>query len=320
MKGKNFALDPMKEEQTTFSATNIHTEVWHKRLGHFNHTTVVNLQRMKLVQGLSCLESKVPDCRACQQGKQSRLPFKQSTWRATKKLQSIHMDVVGPHSSSSLNCSRSNKKVELENTQLKARRKKEKQTKAQNEGSSSLQRAHSRINFKVSPPKSQQQQFCKTRSPSKGRGGTPHKFLIKSPFSTNKFQVQIKNPPTVSISPTRPTRTKKTVQKNDGFVSGNSSRHQQCNSSLFEEFKKNLDFVATKLGDRKVGRDRRKRKGLVYVCLKGHMKGKDIIISLGVPLPTSGPFFLGRYASIPQDVEVKEKDEELIRKCKRIEV
>ncbi|RDY13258.1 Kinesin-like protein KIN-14S, partial [Mucuna pruriens] len=246
---------------------------------------------------------------------------------------------------------RSNKKVEPENTQLKARRKKEKQTKAHNEGSPSLQRARSRINFKVSPPKvrefdkesnrymanrvsprnrpwarktvlfpnplflsthsssqpqqqqfcktrspiisrnrgttshkfliksptsqSRQQQFCKTRSPSKSRGGTPHKFLIKSPSSTNKFQVQIKNPPTVSISPTRPARlsrsppkrstaskfrrsfspsriasrlvslsplrTKKTVQKNDGFVSGNSSQHQQCNSSLFEEFKKTVE-------------------------------------------------------------------------------
>ncbi|RDX60425.1 hypothetical protein CR513_61430, partial [Mucuna pruriens] len=43
MKGKNFMLDPIKEEQTTFSATNVHIEVWHKRLGHFNHTTVVNL-------------------------------------------------------------------------------------------------------------------------------------------------------------------------------------------------------------------------------------------------------------------------------------
>ncbi|RDX76727.1 hypothetical protein CR513_43252, partial [Mucuna pruriens] len=106
MKGKNFALDPMKEEQTTFSAINVHVEVWHKRLGHFNHTVVVNLQRMELVQGLPCLEFKIPNCRACQQGKQSRLPFKQSTWRATKKLQLIHTDVAGPHNNPSLNGNR----------------------------------------------------------------------------------------------------------------------------------------------------------------------------------------------------------------------
>ncbi|RDX60426.1 hypothetical protein CR513_61431, partial [Mucuna pruriens] len=58
---------------------------------------------MELVRGLPYLKSKIPDCRACQQGKQSRLPFKQSTWRATEKLQLIHMDVAGPHSSPSLN-------------------------------------------------------------------------------------------------------------------------------------------------------------------------------------------------------------------------
>ncbi|BAT95054.1 hypothetical protein LR48_Vigan10g089900 [Vigna angularis] len=48
---------------------------------------------------------------------------------------------------------RSNKKVELENTQLRVRRKKEKQTRVQNDGTPQLQRARSRINFKVSPPK-----------------------------------------------------------------------------------------------------------------------------------------------------------------------
>ncbi|WVZ06476.1 hypothetical protein V8G54_019822 [Vigna mungo] len=37
MKGKNFALGPMKEEQTTFSATNVHTEVWHKRLEYTSY-------------------------------------------------------------------------------------------------------------------------------------------------------------------------------------------------------------------------------------------------------------------------------------------
>lgn len=158
-----------------------------------------------------------------------------------------------------------------ENTQLKDRRKKEKQTKhesARSESHSpSLQRARSRINFKVSPPKvrefdkesnrylanrvsprnkpwakktvlfpnplflstpsSQQHKFCKTRSPVISRNkGTPHKFLIKSPPSTSKFQannrsppakfqVKIKSPPVVSISssPTRPTSLKKTSPK-----------------------------------------------------------------------------------------------------------
>ncbi|KAI5398518.1 hypothetical protein KIW84_064052 [Lathyrus oleraceus] len=48
---------------------------------------------------------------------------------------------------------RPSKKTDLENTQLRTRRKKEKQTKLHNDGSPSLQKARSRITFKVSPPK-----------------------------------------------------------------------------------------------------------------------------------------------------------------------
>ncbi|KAE9615959.1 hypothetical protein Lal_00017347 [Lupinus albus] len=47
----------------------------------------------------------------------------------------------------------SQKKLHSENTELKARRKKEKQIKQQSDSPPSLQRARSRINFKVSPPK-----------------------------------------------------------------------------------------------------------------------------------------------------------------------
>ncbi|TXG65521.1 hypothetical protein EZV62_006796 [Acer yangbiense] len=156
-----------------------------------------------------------------------------------------------------------------ENTELRSRRKKEKQAKLQSlrseSDSPSLQRARSRINFKVSsPPKvrdfdkennskylanrvsprnrpwtkktvlfpnplfmstpSQQQKFCKTRSPVIARNNkqqtphkflvkspnnklsvkSPHKFLVKSPTSASKFQVKIKSPPVVSsLSPTR---------------------------------------------------------------------------------------------------------------------
>ncbi|KAE8684111.1 Microtubule-binding protein TANGLED [Hibiscus syriacus] len=120
--------------------------------------------------------------------------------------------------------------------------------------SPSLRRACSRINFKVSPPKfkehekennrlmanrvsprirpwakktvlfpnplfsstsaSQQQKFCKTRSPVIARNRqTPHKFLIKSPPSASKFQVKIKSPPVVSLSPTRSTNTSKRSPK-----------------------------------------------------------------------------------------------------------
>lgn len=82
MKGKSFTLDPLEEEeeeeeQSTFPANKVNAEIRHKRLGHFNHTAVVNLQRKELIQGLPYLESEIPNCRACQQGKQTRLSFNQ---------------------------------------------------------------------------------------------------------------------------------------------------------------------------------------------------------------------------------------------------
>ncbi|XVF41936.1 hypothetical protein PTKIN_Ptkin01aG0320700 [Pterospermum kingtungense] len=148
---------------------------------------------------------------------------------------------------------------EPENTELRARRKREKHNKMQlirtESGSPSLQRARSRINFKVfSPPKfrevekdnnrhmanrvsprnrpwgkktvlfpnplfsssepSQQQKLSKTRSPVIARNRqSPHKFLIKSPPSASKFQVKIKSPPMVSLSPTRSTTMTKKSPK-----------------------------------------------------------------------------------------------------------
>ncbi|XP_027349548.1 microtubule-binding protein TANGLED [Abrus precatorius] len=136
----------------------------------------------------------------------------------------------------------SNQKVDPENTQLKARRNKEKQIKLRYD-SPPPQRARSRINFKVresdkennkylangvyasnrpcgsnktvlfanplflSTSSSRQQQFSKTRSPVILRNeGTQHKVLIKSPPSASKFQVKVKSPPNVyTSSPTRPT-------------------------------------------------------------------------------------------------------------------
>ncbi|KAI3892789.1 hypothetical protein MKX03_000893 [Papaver bracteatum] len=132
-------------------------------------------------------------------------------------------------------------KSQPECTEMKARRKREKQVVMQSIRSESdpprLQRARSRINFKLSPnkrefgkenwytanrvspknkpwakktvlfpnplflssPSNHQHKFCKTRSPIIA---TPHKFLIKSPPSNSKIQVKIKTTQ-VSLSPTR---------------------------------------------------------------------------------------------------------------------
>ena len=106
MKGKSFALDPLEKEQAMFSATTNTTEIWHRRLGHYHHAAILKMQKEELVQGLPQLESQLPACKACQYGKQVRLPFKHATWRATEKLQLIHTDLAGPHKTPSLNGSK----------------------------------------------------------------------------------------------------------------------------------------------------------------------------------------------------------------------
>ncbi|KAK9148785.1 hypothetical protein Scep_007542 [Stephania cephalantha] len=45
MKGKSFALHPLEEENAAYSAMKTNAELWHKRLGHFNHKVVMTLRR-----------------------------------------------------------------------------------------------------------------------------------------------------------------------------------------------------------------------------------------------------------------------------------
>ena len=106
MRAKSYALNLMEEEQIAFSSTCNNIELWYKRLGHFHPTGLLYMQKHALVKGVSLLEDKMADCVACQYGKQIRLPFSQTTWRATQKLQLVHTDVGGPQRITSLNGNR----------------------------------------------------------------------------------------------------------------------------------------------------------------------------------------------------------------------
>ena len=56
MKGKSFALNPMKEEHMAFKSKESVTEIWQKRLGHFHHRGLLQMQSKKLVEELSNLD------------------------------------------------------------------------------------------------------------------------------------------------------------------------------------------------------------------------------------------------------------------------
>lgn len=64
------------------------------------------MQKNEMATGLPNLEEHITRCKACLLGKQTRLPFKKSTWRATEKLQLIHTDLCGPQVIPSLNGNR----------------------------------------------------------------------------------------------------------------------------------------------------------------------------------------------------------------------
>jgi hypothetical protein len=106
MKGKSFALNPLEEEQTAFPIKENIIEVWHKRLGHYHHKGLLQMKSKMMTNDLPALDDHIPNCKACQSGKQSRKPFPKVTWRATKKLQLIHTDIAGPQRTPSLNGSR----------------------------------------------------------------------------------------------------------------------------------------------------------------------------------------------------------------------
>ena len=68
MKGKSFALNPMEKEQMIFISRVSATEIWHKRLGHFHHRGLLQMQSKKLVEGLTDIDDDMSSCRACNFG------------------------------------------------------------------------------------------------------------------------------------------------------------------------------------------------------------------------------------------------------------
>nr|GEY19833.1 hypothetical protein [Tanacetum cinerariifolium] len=79
--------------------------LWHKRLGHLNFKTMNKLVRNNLVRGLpsKCFENN-HTCVACLKGKQHKASCKTKLVNSVSKpLHTLHMDLFGPTSVSSLN-------------------------------------------------------------------------------------------------------------------------------------------------------------------------------------------------------------------------
>nr|GEX47997.1 hypothetical protein [Tanacetum cinerariifolium] len=81
------------------------SELWHRRVGHLNHKTMNRLVRHNLVKGLpsKCFDND-HTCVAYLKGKQHKASCKTKLVNSvTKPLHTLHMDLFGPSSVSSLN-------------------------------------------------------------------------------------------------------------------------------------------------------------------------------------------------------------------------
>ncbi|RVW80357.1 putative mitochondrial protein [Vitis vinifera] len=103
IKGKSFALNLLEDEHATVLQQDSTTMLWHRRLGHFHHDVVLYMKKNQIVEELPDLEKNLSICATCQYGKQTKLPFpKKTSWRATQKIQLVHIDVGGPQKTPSL--------------------------------------------------------------------------------------------------------------------------------------------------------------------------------------------------------------------------
>ncbi|GAU18821.1 hypothetical protein TSUD_228110 [Trifolium subterraneum] len=73
------------------------SQVWHQRYGHLSYKGLGVLVSKKMVLGLPCVTEPTEKCSNCMKGKQHKeVVSKKSSWRASIKLELIHLDICGP--------------------------------------------------------------------------------------------------------------------------------------------------------------------------------------------------------------------------------
>lgn len=73
------------------------THLWHCLFGHLNHNGVISLSNKRMAVSLPALKFPKKICTTCLVTKQHRNSIpKKSLWRASRKLQLMHVDICGP--------------------------------------------------------------------------------------------------------------------------------------------------------------------------------------------------------------------------------
>ncbi|KAL4387188.1 hypothetical protein GQ457_09G029600 [Hibiscus cannabinus] len=98
---------PIKWKQTevqAFTSIADQSSLWHRRLGHFNYSSLKYMSSKGLVKDMPVVCENTTVCEVCQKGKQTKLSFPvNQARRASEKLQLVHTDLCGPMRISSLN-------------------------------------------------------------------------------------------------------------------------------------------------------------------------------------------------------------------------
>ncbi|KAI3713826.1 hypothetical protein L1987_72412 [Smallanthus sonchifolius] len=72
-------------------------QLWHRRLGHVNNKSLRTMQFRRMVEGLPRIAEASKSCEVCNLGKQKRENMsKKSLWKASARLELIHVDLCGP--------------------------------------------------------------------------------------------------------------------------------------------------------------------------------------------------------------------------------
>ena len=86
MMNRSFNIDLKEACLSVNTCVYTNSILWHKRLGHFNYTTLKMMVDLQMASGLPEIQEQQDICEVCQLGKQTRIVFPDNAFRASSKL------------------------------------------------------------------------------------------------------------------------------------------------------------------------------------------------------------------------------------------
>ena len=86
MMNRSFNIDLKEACLSVNTCVYTNSILWHKRLGHFNYTTLKMMVDLQMASGLPEIQEQQDIYEVCQLGKQTRIVFPDNAFRASSKL------------------------------------------------------------------------------------------------------------------------------------------------------------------------------------------------------------------------------------------